>query len=228
MGERYFDFDYIKGTEQEVGFLIELFGKDKTQKILDVGCGPGRHAVELAAAGYNLFGIDISNRLLEIAMQRSRERNVSPRFVLADAREIPFKNAFDWIYCLCEGAFGILESDADNQRVLTNVGQALKPGGFLLLNVLSASYIFRHPENDEEFDIERCVGYWTEYYTTEDGQQRKERCFNRYYTLPELSLLLDMAGLDLVDAWGCIAGNFQRKKLELDDFEFLAVAQKRE
>lgn len=226
VGKNYFDYDYTKGTKQEVNFIAQLIGNDNNQKILDVGCGPGRHAIALAEKGCNVFGLDLSKRFLKIGKRMSHEQGLSNKWINADACAIPFKGRFDWALCLCEGAFGIMDTDELNFSVLQEISASLRNSGKLLLNVLNASFIFRHPTNDEHFDINRCVGYWTEKYKTESGEIKTVNASNRYYTPAEISHLLKLAGLNVIDAWGCIAGNFSKKEIELDDFEFLVLAEK--
>lgn len=226
IGRNYFDYDYTKGTKQEVDFIVDLLEHEHSQKILDVGCGPGRHSIELARRGFHVVGIDLSQRFLQIAKDTARSEHLDPDWVRMDARYLAFKSSFDWAICLCEGAFGIMDNDEGNQKVLAAISSSLKPGGKLLLNVLNASFIFRHPENDEKVDVKNCVGYWTEKYTTEDGHKQSIQCSNRYYTFPEIKLRLQMVGLQALDVWGCIAGSFHKKELKADDFEFLVLAEK--
>jgi ubiquinone/menaquinone biosynthesis C-methylase UbiE len=226
IGKNYFDYDYTKGTKQEAEFIAHLLGANLNQKILDVACGPGRHAIALAEKGYNILGIDLSKRFLEIGQKMSNERKLANKWVNADACHIPFNGHFDWAICLCEGAFGILSTDELNFAVLREISTSLKNGGKLLLNVLHASFIFRHPTNDEEFDIKKCMGYWTEKYKTESGEIKSIRASNRYYTIAEINNLLKWVGLQVLDAWGCLAGDFSKKDVELDDFEFLILAEK--
>jgi len=226
IGRNYFDYDYTKGTKQEVDFIADLMADDHSRKILDVGCGPGRHSIELARRGFHVVGVDLSQRFLQIARDTAQNEHLKSDWVRVDARRLAFKNSFDWAICLCEGAFGIMDSDDGNQQVLAEISASLKPDGKLLLNVLNASFIFRHPENDESVDVQNCIGHWTEHYKTEGGHQQSIHCSNRYYTFPEIKLRLQMVGMQALNAWGCIAGAFHKKELADDDFEFLVLAHK--
>jgi len=226
LGDRYLDKDYTRGTVQEVDFLVQLFGKDRSQRILDVGCGPGRHILELAGRGYRLTGIDLCAGFLHSAAVEVKRRGQTAYWVRADARRLPFSEKFDWTICLCEGAFGILENDGENQKVLEAIARGLKPGGRLLLNVLHAAFAIRHPEIDQPFDVTTCRGFWIEHYETESGEPAQERCSVRYYTLPEIEYRLHTAGLSCLAAWGARAGRFRRAPLRLDDFEMVLLAQK--
>jgi SAM-dependent methyltransferase len=227
LGVRYLDYAFTKGTSQEVDFLEQFLNHDRTIRILDIACGAGRHSIELSKRGYYVVGFDLAMRQLEVAQDLATKINVKVNLVRADARAIPFSSRFDWAICLCEGAFGLMESDRENEAILDQVHMALKPKGKFLLNVLNAAFAIRHPEYDTRLDAQTCTGYWTESYTTEQGKQKQIECFNRYYTFPEMTLLLQKHGFKMLDGWGCQAGNFQKKTIELDDFEILVLAEKR-
>ena len=211
---------------QEVDFIEKLVGHNRSVRILDVGCGAGRHSIELARRGYQVVGLDLSQRQLEVAGESAADSGVKAGLVRADAKAIPFTEQFNWAISLCEGAFGLMDSDQENESILKQVFIALKPEGKFLLNVLNASFAFRHPEYDSRLDVKTCTGYWTESYTSEDGNQKQLECSNRYYTFPEIKLLLEKYGFTIVDGWGCLAGNFSKKEIELDDFEMLILAEK--
>lgn len=119
------------GTEQEVDFLVELLGLEPGMRVLDVGCGPGRHALALARRGISVLGVDISERFVEVAVEVADREGLSAlaRFERADARAmvgdarfdatLPLgappaggvANAsvepFDAAISLCQGAFGL-------------------------------------------------------------------------------------------------------------------------
>jgi cyclopropane fatty-acyl-phospholipid synthase-like methyltransferase len=67
--ENYLNYGFTKGTIQEIDFLVELMDLQESDRILDMGCGPGRHSLELARRGYHPVGIDISSEFIKYANQ---------------------------------------------------------------------------------------------------------------------------------------------------------------
>ena len=105
LGSAYLRYSFTKGTAKEVDFLVEALGLEPGQRVLDVGCGPGRHALALAERGIEVRGVDISQRFVELA--RRATPRPAPRFERLDARELPFDAEFDAVISLCQGAFGL-------------------------------------------------------------------------------------------------------------------------
>lgn len=109
---------FTQGTLQECDFIEREIGGDKSRKILDVGCGTGRHDIELARRGYRVTGIDLSESQLAHARAKAREAGVEASFIQADARELAFREEFDVALMICEGAFPLMETDRENFRIL--------------------------------------------------------------------------------------------------------------
>jgi ubiquinone/menaquinone biosynthesis C-methylase UbiE len=226
LGKRYLDFPFTQGTIQEVDFIVNLLELPKGATILDVGCGAGRHSIELSKRGYQVTGLDYSHRMIEVASEKAKRDGVKVELVYGDARKMDFEQQYDAAISLCEGAFGIMENDEQNSAILKNIHRALKRNGKLLLNILNASFIFRHPEQDTCFDPKTGIGYWEEKFITETGKQEKLLCSNRYYTFPEIRFILENIGFKVIDGYGCAPWNFQQREIELDDFEILVYAFK--
>jgi SAM-dependent methyltransferase len=226
LGRKYLDYPFTRGTVQEVDFMVDLLKLPERATILDVGCGVGRHSIELAKRGYQVTGLDYSPRMIEVASERATFERIGVEFLHGDARTMDFKEKYDAAFSLCEGAFGIMENDEQNTAILKNSFTGLKNNGKLLLNVLSASFVFRHPEQDIYFDPKSCIGFWEENFIAENGDQEKLICSNRYYTFTEIKLILENIGFKTIEGFGCAAGNFQKRNIDLDDFEMLVFALK--
>ena len=103
MGEAYLNYSFTKGTEQEVEYLISEMELETGMSLLDVGCGPGRHAYYFAQRGIKVHGIDISQTFIDIAKERAPS---GATFERVDAREMSFDHQYDAVISLCQGAFG--------------------------------------------------------------------------------------------------------------------------
>jgi len=109
MGAAYLRYSFTKGTAQEVGFLVAELGLEPGMRVLDVGCGPGRHSNALAALGIEAVGVDISQRFVDVARAADVD---GASFVRADARALTFDTEFDAAISLCQGAFGLSSPQA--------------------------------------------------------------------------------------------------------------------
>lgn len=79
---------FTQGTIGECDFLEQEFQYNKKMNLLDVGCGTGRHAIELTRRGYNITGIDLSEAQLVLAKEKAREAGLTIPFLQADARNL--------------------------------------------------------------------------------------------------------------------------------------------
>jgi len=216
MGIEYEDFLFTKNTENEVRWMIKEYLTNPEMRILDVGCGTGRHAINLATKGYkNITGIDLSPSMIRAARAVSKEKNTPVDFMVCDARELPFENEFDTALCLCEGAFGLLENDAENYKVLRAVHKALKKHGIFILTTLN---LFR----DAEFDPMTCRLATEMEITGKDGQKKTLKCSDRSYTFPELKWVLEQLGFEVILG----ADPFSKEPIKHGAMEFMVVSRK--
>jgi len=143
----YMDNSFTKNTVKEVDFVLEELKLPQGSHILDVGCGTGRHSVELARRGYQVTGVDISSGMLAEAKKAAREAGVEVEWIHADATEFKSNNTFDAAICLCEGAFGLLGKDSDpfehGLSILRNINKALKPNAKIIMTALNGLAMIR-------------------------------------------------------------------------------------
>ena len=226
LGEKYLDYGFAQGTNQEADFLQELLNLPPGSAILDVGCGPGRHSLALARRGYATTGIDISARFIEIASRTAQAENLPTRFEVLDARKLAFDQAFDAAICLCEGAFGLAGSEAGHRQILTGIQAALRPGARFVLTVMNALNMVRRLDSTATFDFQTATVMSVEQITNPDKQTRSVEMYPTAFTYRELKWLLEAVGFQVEAVYGCTVGHFQRLPPTLDDIELMLIARK--
>ncbi len=223
--ENYLEYIFTKGTVQEVDFLIEELNLAKGARILDIGCGAGRHSLELARRGFETVGVDISSGLIEVAKNVASKEKLNATFFIQDARKLEFTNEFDASICLCEGAFGLAGDEKGHRDILKGICQALRPNGTFVLTAISALLGIRNAKA-ESFDPYTLTATFNETLKSPDGQSKKVTLYTTAFTYRELKWLLQDAGFKVVATYGCVAGEFTRKPLTLDDIEIMMITKK--
>ncbi|KAB3548014.1 MAG: class I SAM-dependent methyltransferase, partial [ANME-2 cluster archaeon] len=148
-GKKYDDENFTQGTIGECNFIEKEIDFNKSLKIIDIGCGTGRHSIELARRGYKVTGIDLSESQLARAKEKAKAQNLQIDFQKHDARKLPFKNEYDLAIMLCEGAFSLMETDEMNYEILRNATNSLKAAGKLIFTTLNGLFPLFH--SIEEF-----------------------------------------------------------------------------
>jgi len=131
-------------TAAEVDRALAMLGAQAGGRALDMACGTGRHALELARRGFDVVGVDISPDLLAIAEADAAEQSLKASFVLADLRKLEFDQEFDLVLNLNDGAIGYLETEEENHRTFEVIAAALRPGGGNLLQLPNVLYAETH------------------------------------------------------------------------------------
>ncbi len=222
---------FTRNTVAEVDFLIEELGLVPGGSVLDLGCGTGRHSIELAKRGYAPTGLDLSTEMLARAATAAQAAKVQVEWLRADATRFAIPRPFDAAICLCEGSFGLLSQGDDPiaqpLAILRNLSRCLKPQARIVLTVLSAARMLRlHQDEDVaagRFDPLTLVES-AEFPPCEGQPPMAVR--ERGFVGTELTLLCRLAGLSVVNLWGGTAGNWGRRTLDLDEFEIMVVASK--
>ena len=229
----YMENPFTKNTIEEVDFILEELKLPPGSHILDVGCGTGRHSVELAKRGYKVTGIDISSGMLSQAKKTAKNAGVEVDWIHADASMFTFSQSFDAAICLCEGAFGLLGTDDDplehELSILRNINDALKAEKKLILTALNGFRMIReHSQEDVEsgkFDPITLVEVSSQEYDTPDGK-KSVRVTERGFIPTELAVLLGQSGFKVEHIWGGTAGNWGKRKIDLDEMEIMIIARK--
>ncbi len=222
--EEVFDEDYLRTlpfmsadqTLREVEFIESSLGVKPGGQILDVGCGYGRHAIELVQRGLDVTGLDLSLPLLLRAADEAQKRAMSVNFVHADMREMAFDKQFDGACCMLT-SFGYFDEET-NLRVAEGIARALKPGGRLLLDLVNRDYVVGDlpsrvwwegngcvvlEEVDFNFHTSRIITHRSIVF--EDGRQVEQEISVRAYSLHEIGRLLRQAGFRVIDISGGLA-----------------------
>jgi cyclopropane fatty-acyl-phospholipid synthase-like methyltransferase len=229
----YMDNSFTKNTLNEVDFVLEELRLPLGSRILDVGCGTGRHAVELARRGYRLTGVDISSGMLAEAKKAAREADVKVELIHADATQFASDKLFDAAICLCEGAFSLLGGEDDplehDLAILRNIHAALKPGARFVLTAPNACRLIRLSTQEDvengRFDPATMVEVFTVEWDAPEGKKSLQ-VRDRKYVPTELVLLFRQAGFEVEHIWGGTAGNWGRRRIDLDEMEIMVVARK--
>jgi len=241
-GKKYDNESFVQGTIGECDFIEREINFDKTLKIIDIGCGTGRHSIELAKRGYQVTGIDLSSSLLEWAQEKAKDQSLHIDFQKHDARKLPFKNEFDLAIMICEGAFPLMETDEMNYEILKNAYNVLKSKGKIIFTTLNGLFpIFNSIDKfcaeatgegnaeykSSTFDLMTFRDFSITTVEDDSGNIKELKCNERYYIPSEIIWLLKSLGFKNIDIYGVKLGAFSRDdKLTKDDFEMLVIAEK--
>lgn len=233
---------FVQGTMGECDLIEREIDYNKATQILDIGCGTGRHSIELATRGYNVTGIDLSESQLNRAKEKASARNLSINFERQDARKLTFFAEFDLVIMLCEGAFPLMETDEMNWQILRNASNALKAKGKLIFTTLNGLFPLFHSVQEflasaskegnatysnNSFDLMTFRDLNTIQIEDDLGNTKELECNERYYVPSEITWLLKTLNFKVIDIFGAKLGAFSRNdRLTTEDYEMLIIAEK--
>lgn len=240
--EKYDKEIFTQGTVGECDFIEKELNYDKSLQIIDIGCGTGRHAIELTKRAYSVTGIDLSESQLAKAREKAKANNLKIDFLKHDARNLPFENQFDLAIMLCEGGFPLMETDEMNYEILKNVSKTLKNSAKFIFTTLNGLFPLYHSINEfhesnnnkdgahyksENFDLMTFRDYNITTFTDDDGKEHRLESNERYYVPSEITWLLKSLGFKKIEIFGAKLGAFSREdKLSTEDYEMLVIAEK--
>lgn len=218
---------------EEVEKVLALLKLEPGASVLDLCCGPGRHALELARRGFKVTGVDRTARFLEEARRRAEAEGLKIEFVQDDMRAFRRHEAFDAVINLFT-SFGYFDDPGEDRRVLENAYISLKPHGKLLIDVMGKEVlarIFRErdwQEHDGALFLEerRLHEDWsrieTRWIIVRDGEREEFTLSLRLYSGTELRALLEEVGFDRVELFG----NLDGEPYDQDARRLVALAEK--
>lgn len=135
---------WVEDTCRQVDFLIKNMGLKGNEKILDLACGFGRHALEFARRGYTVTGVDITPQYIDYAAKQAKKEQLNAEFICADIRDIRFSNEYDVVLNMADGAIGYLENDEENRKIFEVISKALKNQGKHFMDIMNGAYARNH------------------------------------------------------------------------------------
>jgi ubiquinone/menaquinone biosynthesis C-methylase UbiE len=202
----------------EIDQMLQLLDLHPGASVLDLCCGPGRHALELARRGFCVTGVDRTAAYLNMARQRAEEEGLAVEFILEDMRDFCRPQAYHGAL-LMYTSFGYFEDPAENQQVLLNVQRSLAPGGTLIVDMMGKEVLARiflertwSEHEDGVFLLqERKVSRnwsWIEnrWIVLDVGRRHEFEVSHWLYSASELVSLLYNAGFGEVDIYGDLEG----------------------
>lgn len=233
---------FVQGTLGECDFIEKEIGVNKSVRILDIGCGTGRHAIEITKRGYKVTGVDLSDNQIKRAREKAQAAGLTIDFQTQDARNLSFDGEFDLAIMLCEGGFSLMETDDMNFAILKSAARALNSHGKFIFTTLNGLFPLFHSVSDFyksaqkegqsqcqdcSFDLMTFRDHNIAVFEDDSGNKRELKCNERYYVPSEITWLLKTLGFKKIDIFGAKLGAYSRNdKLTADDFEMLVVAEK--
>jgi len=203
-------------TRAETDFLQEQLQLREGAAVLDVPCGNGRLAMELARRGFRPTGVDLASEFIAEAKMKSHENKLDSHWVEGDMRTLPWKGEFDGAFCF-GNSFGYLP-DAANADFLRAVAQTLKPGGRFVLDAPAIAEcilpVFQPQRSMEIAGITVAIAHrydheqarmFNDFTFTRNGIVDRRPSSQRIYTYREVTQLLQKAGLRVVSAFSSLA-----------------------
>jgi len=204
-------------AKRQIDFLEKYVGISKDEKILDLCCGNGRHAIELKKLGYDVIGIDLSEELLNSARKKASENNIDIKLIRCDMREIPYEGYFDIVVQFFT-SFGYFDTDEENQKVLSAISRSLKVGGKFLIDYLNPDYVVNNLVEKDEKTLSGLLIKQERWIDSLKCRVNKKitiiangesSVFNesvRMYSLDEIKVMLGKSELRLTDVYGDFDG----------------------
>lgn len=205
------DYFSEKRLKEDVDFMIKALKLKKTDKILDIACGHGRHTVELAKRGFDIEGIDFSAHLLSIARKTSKKANLDINFYKQNIHNIKLNKKYTKAF-LFFSDFGIF----DAQKAIKSIAKLLKKDATFLLDTDNVfrlvKYLDKHPKSPFKFD-----------FINMELQEKGHKEKSKYYTVPQLREVFIKAKLFPYEYYG----NYNFEEIDKDSKRTIILSRKK-
>jgi SAM-dependent methyltransferase len=217
IGSVLFSMFHQTDTPAEIDKIVSLTGIKPGMAVLDLGCGIGRHSLELARQGYSVTGVDRTDAYLKTARENAGKEGLNVEFIRQDMREFRRPNGYDAVISMFT-SFGYFEDPDDDRQVADNMFACLRPNGVLLIDVAGQEIVKRiwqdkdWHENEDVFLLEErshsddwswCESRWILF---KDGIKTEQRFSNRLYSAQMMTSLLLQTGFSRTEIYGSLAG----------------------
>jgi SAM-dependent methyltransferase len=228
LGEAYLRNAFTRGSAQEIDFLWDVLGCSAGTKVLDAGCGPGRHTVEFARRGADVTAVDVAPRFVASARDALAAEGLHAEVRCEDLRSFDERDRYDVVVCLCQGGFGCVGGGiAADRDLVRRLATALRRGGRLALTSFSA-FAAAGGLEDGAHSFDPASGLFVELATLRgpDGDEVVAEMTTACATPRELALFADAAGLAVDAVHGVEPGRYGSTPPTLDSTEFLLLAHR--
>ena len=200
-------------TAEEIDFILSITGIKPGGRILDIGCGAGRHSIELASRGYDVLGIDPSEVMIAAARERAAGEVMKPKFRQIRGEELDFHGEFDLSLCLFT-TLGQVTDQQDNHRLLFNAARSLRSRGHFIVELQQPAWLESHLKTEERLgsgdsyvDVERSYDKQhkvvTEVFTRVSPKGRQAYMLRyRLFNPDEIKQLMEEAGFNEINFYG--------------------------
>lgn len=207
-----------EAAREEVDGVVKLLDLQPGAAVLDLPCGPGRHSLELARRGYRVTGADRTTRYLDEAREKAAAESLTIEWHQADMREFRRPGAFDALLNLYT-SFGYFENAAEDRRVAEHFFVTLKPGGRLIMDLMSKEILARIFQPRDWREVAPGVYCLEERTVQQDwawidsrwivlaaGERSEHHVTHRLYSASELKAVLADVGFTALRAYGSLSG----------------------
>lgn len=231
--EHYDENGFTRNTSAEIDFFLSLYPLSTGATILDMGCGTGRHAIELAKRGFRVTGVDLTGAMLAKAREKALAAGVEIEWIEADGATWLSDKLFDAGLCLCEGGLGLIEpgdnAEIHDGQILQSIARSLKFNAPFLTTCLNGYSIIRQMKDEHiaegRFNPANMYATYTDEWDLPGGVQIMN-IYERLFIPPEMVKLLQMSGFVVDNVYGGTAGHWSRRFLSLDEVEAMYVCRK--